>query len=309
MFNHAFLDRLGPRFWYNLRCFSYVVSLKNYAKAAYHLHLSPSSVTKAIQALEEDLKIPLLERGGKRALQLTPQGDQLYAYSLELFRQLFALENGLYVSSEKAFFTLNLAVPEWVLCDYLLSPLVQFKAQCPDFRVTFFGAGPKDGDPEPELRIVLGLHAKTKGLIQKPLMHWQLALYATSRYRERLGEPHCMDDLKDHVCLGWQLSDPTLFKILNWHCLSSASLALGSSAALVKMAQMDLGMMSCFKGHPALKESGLLELGKAFCDEQAPRLGLYLLGTPGCWGQPEIQTLYQHLKQSLQGETLSILET
>lgn len=309
MFRHAFIECLGPRFWYNLRCFSYVVSLKNYAKAAYHLHLSPSCVTKAIQDLEGDLKVSLLERGGKRALQLTPQGDQLYAHSLELFGRLLALESCFNASSQKAPFSLGLEVPEWVLCDYLLSPLLQFKAQCPDFRVEFFNSPQRDADREPELRIVLGLH-KHEGLIQKPLSHWQLALYANNSYRERFGHPGCMDDLKDHVCLGWQSLDPDFFKVLNWHCLSSSPhLALGSSTALIKMAQMDLGMMTCFRGHAALKESGLLELGKEFCDEQAPRLGLYLVGAPTCWAQAEIQALYQHLKQSLQGHKRSIVET
>jgi DNA-binding transcriptional LysR family regulator len=310
MFKHAFIDGLGPRFWYHLRCFSYVVSLKNYAKAAHHLHLSPSCVTRAIQDLEKDLKVSLLERGGRRRLQLTPQGDQLYAHSLALFGQLIALEDCLYASGEKMAFSLNLAVPEWVLSDYLLSPLIQFKAQYPSFSIQFSTPTPthRHGDPKPELQIVLGLHSN-KGLIQKPLRHWELALYANNSYRQRFGYPRCAEDLKDHLCLAWQISDPTLFKILNWHCLSSPPFVLGSSTALIKMAQMDQGMMTCFRGHPALKDSGLLELGKELCDEQAPRLGLYLVGEPACWAHAEVQALYQHLKQSLQGNQRAMVAT
>ncbi len=308
MFNQNFIDRLGPRFWYHLRCFSHVVSFKSYAKAAHHLHLSPSSMTKAIQALEADLKVSLLDRGGRRALHLTPQGDQLYRHSAALFGRLLALERSLYPVSEEGQFSLSLALPEWVLCDYLITPLMQFKRQHPGFRIQL--STHSEGAPEPELQMVVGACSDSHR-ISKPLVYWSLALYASAAYSERFAWPHRLDDLKDHVCLGWRTSDLNLSKALNWHCLSeqSSSMALGFSSGLIKMAQMDVGIMSCFKGHPALQESGLLEFAKSLSEAHAPRISLYLVATSAAWAQREVQSLYQHLKQSFEGGNLSRMET
>jgi DNA-binding transcriptional LysR family regulator len=303
MFNDDFIDRLGQRLWYQLRCFSHVVNFKSYAKAANYLHLSPSSLTKAIKALEEGLNRPLVYRGGKRALRLTPQGDQLHARCAKLFKVLLDLEQYFYPPVEALDFKLRLNVPEWVVCDYLIEPLMRFKAQHPSLSL-FFGSE-KEADHlsvQSDLLIGIGI-PPSPGWIQKPLLQWQSALYASPAYIKGAVLPRCVDELRDHACLCWKSNNLKLFEAINWHLAQGlrADLKFDSSTALIKMTQMGCGIMAWIKDHPALKDSGLIEIAKDLSSQYAPRFSLYFVCVPERWVQPEVQALYQCLEQSLKG--------
>ncbi len=301
MFNDDFIDRLGQRLWYHLRCFSQVVNFKSYTKAANYLHISPSSLTKAIKALEEGLNMTLVHRRGKCALRLTPQGEQLYARSTEIFKALLGLEAYLYPPVERLRFNLRLRVPEWVLCDYLIEPLMGFKAQHPGFSLSF--GSERDAYPlcvASELLIGIGI-PPSPGWIQKPLLHWHSALYASPAYIKGSVLPRCVDELREHACLCWQSDDLQLFKAINWHLAQglTADLKLHSSTALIKMTQMGCGIMAWIKGHPALKASGLIEIAEDLSNQYAPSFSLYFVCAPERWVQAEVQALYSCLEQSL----------
>ncbi len=301
MFNDDFIDRLGQRLWYQLRCFSQVVNFKSYTKAANYLHISPSSLTKAIKALEEGLNRPLVYRGGKRVLRLTPQGDQLHARCAELFKALLGLEAYFYPPVEAFDFKLRLHVPEWVVCDYLIEPLMGFKAQHPGLSLSF--SSEKDLDPlsfESDLLIGIGI-PPSSGLIQKSLLQWRSALYASPAYIKGAVLPRCLEELRDHPCLCWQSEDPKLFEAINWHWVQGmvSDLKLYSSTALIKMAQMGCGIIAWMKDHPALKSSGLIEIAEDLSHQYAPRFSLCFVCTPERWVQAEVQALYHCLEQSL----------
>ncbi|HXT49351.1 MAG TPA: LysR family transcriptional regulator [Gemmatimonadaceae bacterium] len=72
-----------------LRIFAAVADAGGFTKASELLHLSQPAVSKAVQTLERDLAMPLLERG-PRAIHLTDAGTALFARA----RELFAVERG-----------------------------------------------------------------------------------------------------------------------------------------------------------------------------------------------------------------------
>ncbi|TZG34922.1 LysR family transcriptional regulator [Agrobacterium sp. B1(2019)] len=67
----------------HLKTFTAVANTLNFTHAAEHVHLSQSSVTEQIQALEADLGVKLFDRS-RRRLTLTPAGERLLGYATEL---------------------------------------------------------------------------------------------------------------------------------------------------------------------------------------------------------------------------------
>ena len=126
------IQRLGPHFLYKLYCFYFVVYWGNYRKASDHLNLSPSALSKMIQALEGRLQCRLLERKTRSSLRLTLDGTQVYAYSKELVGSLQAFEQSLVQVQAPKRYNVCLAVPKWIGADYFLETLQQFKIEHPE---------------------------------------------------------------------------------------------------------------------------------------------------------------------------------
>ena len=73
-----------------LRVFQAVVEHQGFSRAAENLFISQSAVSKAVNELERQLDLPLIERGsgGRRGVQLTDSGLALYEHA----RGIFAME-------------------------------------------------------------------------------------------------------------------------------------------------------------------------------------------------------------------------
>ena len=67
----------------HLKTFAAVAETLNFTRAGERVHLSQSSVTEQIQALEADLGATLFDRS-RRRLTLTPAGERLLGYAAEL---------------------------------------------------------------------------------------------------------------------------------------------------------------------------------------------------------------------------------
>jgi len=109
-----------------------VVYWGNYRKAADHLNLSPSALSKMIQVLEGRLQCRLLERKTRSFLRLTLDGTQVYTYSQELVGSLQAFEQSLVQGQQPKRYTVCVAVPEWMGSDYFVEALQYFKRDHPE---------------------------------------------------------------------------------------------------------------------------------------------------------------------------------
>ncbi|MDH6577486.1 LysR family transcriptional regulator [Kitasatospora sp. MAP5-34] len=68
-----------------LRAFCEVVAEMSFTRAARNLHYAQSSVTAQIRSLEDDLGVPLFDRGGRRIV-LTKAGLSLLPYAEQMLR-------------------------------------------------------------------------------------------------------------------------------------------------------------------------------------------------------------------------------
>jgi len=114
-----------------------VVEAGGYARAAGQLHKTQSSVSYAVQKVEQLLDIKLFEKQGRRAV-LTPAGEVLYRRAKNVVERAEAMERGALRLGKDWEPELSLAVdivyPTWVL----LRSMQRFSRERPQTRVQLY---------------------------------------------------------------------------------------------------------------------------------------------------------------------------
>src|SRR5262249_14299225 len=115
--------------------FQAVASTLSFTRAAVLLNYAQSSVTAQIQALEEELGVPLFDRLGKRVV-LTDAGQRLVRYADRMLN-LADETRGVVSGGEVRGGTLTLSAIE-TLCTYRLPGILrQFRDQFPHVQLKF----------------------------------------------------------------------------------------------------------------------------------------------------------------------------
>lgn len=166
-----------------LSTFRVVANTLSFTRAAAALDYAQSSVTAQIQALEEELGVPLFNRLGRQVV-LTDAGQRLLAYA----DRLLALEleaRTLVAGGGKPAGTLTIGAPESV-CTYRLPPVLrQFRDQYPGVRVIFRPLFPADlhrslGDGSVDAAFFLAEPIRSGSLVIETLICEPLALIAAA---------------------------------------------------------------------------------------------------------------------------------
>ena len=125
----------------SLYCFAELIRLQSFSATASALNLTQPTVSKIIQALEEELGVPLLckENGRKkRQVQPTAIGEEVYRHALNLLHErdllLARIDDYRHVKSG----TLRLGLALFG-SDLLSHALFDFHQKWPDIELSFFG--------------------------------------------------------------------------------------------------------------------------------------------------------------------------
>jgi DNA-binding transcriptional LysR family regulator len=118
-----------------LRTLISIVEEGNLSAAARARHISQPAVTKQLQRLEADLGLPLLLRGPRRQVELTPAGELAVAFARQTLARLEALEKELGALKVVGQGTLVLAAST-IPAEYVLpSLLADFHREYPAVKV------------------------------------------------------------------------------------------------------------------------------------------------------------------------------
>ena len=127
----------------NLHCFAELIRLQSFSATASALNLTQPTVSKIIQALEEELGVPLLckENGRKkRQVQPTAIGEEVYRHALNLLHErdllLARIDDYRHVKSG----TLRLGLALFG-SDLLSHALFDFHQKWPDIELSFLEQG------------------------------------------------------------------------------------------------------------------------------------------------------------------------
>lgn len=118
-----------------LKTFRVVAEQLSFTRAAEQLHMAQSSVSAQIRGLEEELKVMLFDRIGRRVL-LTEAGRKLYDYARRL--EGITDEMRSEVAGEKyARGSLTIRMPETLATVYMVPVIEEFNLEYPDVRLVF----------------------------------------------------------------------------------------------------------------------------------------------------------------------------
>lgn len=116
-----------------LNVFYTVATLESVSKAANKLHISQPAVSQNIKNLEESIGFSLFVRTNK-GVRLTSEGEEIYNYCKNIFRQVDLLNQTLQDLSSLEAGILNIGASDTICKYYLIDILKQFEKKYPKIR-------------------------------------------------------------------------------------------------------------------------------------------------------------------------------
>jgi DNA-binding transcriptional LysR family regulator len=182
------------------RAFIAVVEAGGYAQAAEQIHKTQSSVSYAVQKIEQMLEVKLFEKQGRKAV-LTAAGEMLYHRSKTLVQRADAIERSAAELGTGWDPELRLAVdtiyPTWIL----LGSLQKFSDEQPQTRVQLFETvlgGTGEALYEGTVDLALSTHIP-QGFSGDPLIRLKIIAAASPDHAlHQLGRKLTLDDLREH---------------------------------------------------------------------------------------------------------------
>ncbi|KQT41733.1 MULTISPECIES: LysR family transcriptional regulator [unclassified Methylophilus] len=227
----------------SMEVFTRVVELGSFTAAATECRLSPSMISKHINALEKRLGSTLLKRT-TRTLKLTEIGSNYYENCKEILKQINEAEAGAEILRGKPRGQLRVSAPIWfgsitltpLIADFLLEyPEVSIELTLADRFVDIIDEGF-------DVAIRIG-ELDDSTYVARKLTEFEVATCASPAYLERYGTPQHPDDLKQFQCLnftnwkhdgGWKLLSKHLDSTLQANSRFDANHAQSLRTAAIK---------------------------------------------------------------------------
>jgi DNA-binding transcriptional LysR family regulator len=218
-----------------------VVESGGYAKAAERLHKSQSTLTYAVQQLEERLGIKVFQLQGRKAV-LTPQGEVLYRRGKALVDEAARLEHAAGELARGWEAEIRLAVeiifPTWLL----LECLARFAAERPDIRIELLESVLGGTDEALAARTVdLAIGSRVPdGFVGDALMQVRAVCAAAPGHPlHQLGRTLTLEDLRRHRHLVIRDSGTQRSRSAGW--LNEQRWTVSNKATSIRAAVMGLG--------------------------------------------------------------------
>ncbi len=132
-----------------LRLFTSLAASLHFGRAAAHCHVSPSTLSRNIKQLEEDLGVQLLVRDN-RSVVLTHEGRQFLAFAKEVIQQWETYQESLLAQAEQLHGQLSIYCSITASYSFLYDILTQFRVKHPGIAIKLH-----TGDPAQSLARIL----------------------------------------------------------------------------------------------------------------------------------------------------------
>lgn len=224
-----------------LKVFYSVAQAESFSKT--DLNLSASVISRHVSDLEYHLKSNLFTRSTKK-VQLTPEGQKLYAICHRVFGELENLKEKIASNYDEFNGTLKITTPTGWVSMFIIKALQPFLDQNPNIHLNIRSSDhiPNFLKKETDLAL-LSFAPNDPDLIAIKLIDMNFALYASQKYLDEFGTPKSVEDLSNHrlVAHGEDQNHPIVDT--NWH--------------------LNLGMPRGMKRQPYLTVNDLFYAGEA----------------------------------------------
>lgn len=258
-----------------IKVFSQVARLGSFTAVANELNMTQGAVSKKIAWLETAIGFSLFHRTSRK-ISLTNSGEQYLNYSLELLDHMVYTEQKLKNELSQAIGELRISAPSAFATQRLVKPVSKFMELNP--RVTF---NISVNDRQVDLYkddIDIAIRASflsDSGLKAKKLMDHELCFFASPEYLDKHDEPIKPDELLEHNCITYTLSNPSNVWYLENHKYTVKDIIASDSPELiVQLAVAGVGIASMPKwmAEPYFKKGKLKEI---FIDSNKSCLPMY----------------------------------
>ncbi len=198
---------MNPALFVYLPAFVKVAELSSFSKAATALGVTKSAVSKQVQALEEGLKVKLIQRT-TRAVALTEQGSLFVQSARLMMETMEQATRSLESLQSTPTGTLSINAPESFGLFHLAPALADFAAQCPELKLEITFTDKYINVIEEGVDVAIRVGALTdSSLMAKKLAPCQMITAASPEYLEKYGTPRHPDELITHRFIAYSYAE------------------------------------------------------------------------------------------------------
>lgn len=183
-----------------LSYFIEVAKLNSYTKASQSLHLSQSTLSKVVKALEEELQVELIDRSSKQ-IKLTAAGEIIFAEGVKILESVDGISNHLYDLMNLKKGKVKIGIPP--IIGFLFFPKIVkgFKSRYPDIEIKIQEEDSKTvkqlvKDGELDFAVAM-LPAEEDDFNVIPFVNDELSLFVNESHQLAQHEEVSLIDLKD----------------------------------------------------------------------------------------------------------------
>jgi DNA-binding transcriptional LysR family regulator len=181
-----------------LETFIKVVEANSLVSAAKQLGVSPAAVSKQISALENALKVILLQRTTRR-LGLTELGRIYYEHSKNLLKKAVELDEAVASLHAEPSGSLTVLSSRYFADYYIIPHLEEFFAKYPKINLDLIIAGRSSDFSREDIDLFFGIaHRGPADAVEKEIMKGHFSLCTAPSYIKKYGMPHSPQELQQH---------------------------------------------------------------------------------------------------------------
>lgn len=185
----------------DMRIFARVAAVQNLSAVGAELCLTPGTISKRIQALEDDLGARLFDRT-TRSIRITEEGAKFLAHVERILMEIESARAAVGVNVEQPRGRLKVSAPASFSRCFVGPAICAFMANYPDIEVQIDLTDRMVNLQEEGYDVVVRIGAlPDSSLIAKRLGSDRLLIAASPRYLDRAGWPRRPEDLAGHSCL------------------------------------------------------------------------------------------------------------
>jgi len=197
-----------------MKVFVRVVESGSFSKAADALHLPPASVSRTLQALEAHLGARLLNRT-TRSISITEDGEAYFDRCVRVLGEVDDMEASLSHSKLSPKGNVKVSLPQVMAKSTVIPALPEFFAAYPDIGVELLLTDRQVDLVEDAVDCVVRVGAIGDiGLVAKRIGAYTQITCASPGYIEQYGEPQTLDDLDQHLAVGYVMNKSG--RVRNW---------------------------------------------------------------------------------------------
>ena len=186
-----------------LAIFVAVVESGSFSRAAERLRQANSAISRAVKKLENKLGVNLLNRT-TRQLSLTEEGERYFRRVQSILQEMAAAETEVMENKSTPRGTLRIDAATPVVLHFLMPLIKPFRERYPEITLSLVSSETFINLIERKVDVAIRIGKLTDSSLRaRPLFNSYRKIIASPDYLARHGTPHTVEELRDHVCLGF----------------------------------------------------------------------------------------------------------